>query len=550
MYHVFITKLITSLNYLPVDQYFGAVGLHLFTALIHFFTGIDHLLLAKYFSFYTFFVSAGIIYNILRRIFKNRNLAILGVFLLEFTSLGFSNMMYQFWPTSLATIQSLFIFFLLYSRLENLIKEELPSKRDLSSNIIFTYIFIVLIFISALFTHSVIAMVYFGSFFFIFLIYFVRSYKRGIDFTILCLCLVVFVILVETTDIRAHWSGLNIFSLPWYFMAAAGIVGVLIILKLRGGISFDPDKFKSTISGHKHGYYKKIEDKILFPLFFSFLLLFLISFLVLNLNFFYITFSKLLILIETFTMIFFGIWGIFIFQKKPRGKILWLWLLGIGVLYAGALALDVFILSFTLSGRILLMISPVFIFGFISYVYKLIQVSTIKKIKIFILGVVIFTFFAQFTDQLLDIDDIEYSLHRREVYSIQYYTNYTSDSNHLICEFGIPYVVMYYEYPFDENNKSIFVKDLFSYKMEPKGFFKPSDHFYANGTNKLQALKKQLNTDVYLLLDDNYLAFSGFEVYERLTEAEMASYYYMDYLNRIASCKSENGIVFPYYWVR
>ena len=549
MYHVFVSKLITELNYLPVDQYFGAVGLHLFAGLIHFFTGIDHLLIAKFFSFYTFFVSAGIIYIILCRIFKNRNLAILGVFLLELTSLGFSNMMYQFWPTSLASIQSLFIFFLLYNRLENFLAVKAPSKKDLISNLIFTYIFIVLIFVSALFTHSIIAMVYFGSFLFIFLIYFVRSYKRGIDFILLGFCLILFIILLETTHISAHWPSFNLLSLPWYFLAGAGIIGVLIILKLRRGIDFEPDKFKSTILGQKHSYYKKIEDKYIFPLFYSFVFLFVILFIVLNLNLFYVNFSKILILIETFTMILFGIWGIYIFQKKPRGKILWLWLIGIGIIYIAALVLDVFVYTFTLSGRILLMISPVFIFGFVSYVYKLLTLNSIKKIKIFILSVVVLTFFTQFTDQLLDIDDIEYSLHRREVYSIQYYVNYTSDVNHIICEFGIPYVVFYYGYPYAENNKSIDVRDIFDYTMEPKGFFKPSDHFYANGTNKLQQLKQELNTDIYLLLDDNYLAFTGFDVYERLTEAEMASYYYMDYLNKIASCKSENGIIFPYYWV-
>ena len=65
----------------------------------------------------------------------------------------------------------------------------------------------------------------------------------------------------------------------------------------------------------------------------------------------------------------------------------------------------------------------------------------------------------------------------------------------------------------------------------------------------LLRLKKELNTDIYLILDDNYLVFGTWEVFQRLTEEEMASYYYMDYLNRIASCKSENGIEVPYYWV-
>jgi len=549
MYHVFMAKLINYLNYLPVDQYFGALGLHLFTALIYFFTGIDHLLLAKYFSFYTFFVSALIIYNILKRIFKNQNLALLGVFLLEFTSLGFSNMMYQFWPTALATIQSLFIFFLLYVRLENFVKEKTPTRAIIFSNLIFTYSFIILIFISALFTHSVIAAIYIVSFTFIFLIYFARSYKRGIDLIVLCICLGLFIVLLNITGISSHWQIINVLSLPWHFLAIAGVIGFLIILKLRNGIKFEKNNFKSIILGQKYGYYKKIEDKLVFPLFFSFLVIFIVGFLVLNLNIFYITFSKILVTIECFIMIYFGVWGLIIFQKKPRGKSLTLWLCGMVIIFLAALALDIFILPLSLSGRILLLISPVFVFGFISYLYKLLKLKSINKVKVFLLSVVIFTFFAQFTDQLLDIDDIEYSLHRREVYSIQWYSHYTSDSNYLICEFGIPYVVMYYKYPFEEKNKSILVKSLFSFKQEPKGYFKPSDHCYPNGTNKLKELKETLNTDVYLLLDDNYLAFTGFDVYERLTEEEMEKYYSLIYLNKICSSKSEDGIEFPYYWV-
>ena len=72
---------------------------------------------------------------------------------------------------------------------------------------------------------------------------------------------------------------------------------------------------------------------------------------------------------------------------------------------------------------------------------------------------------------------------------------------------------------------------------------------YLNGTNKLQQMKQSLNTDIYLILDDNYLAFSGFDVYERLSEEEMEEYYSMDYMNKVCSSKSENGIEYPYYWV-
>ncbi|MFX0032083.1 MAG: hypothetical protein ACFE9P_05395 [Candidatus Hermodarchaeota archaeon] len=553
MWHVFMTKIINNLSFLPADDYFGALGLHIFAAVINFFSGIEHFLLAKFFSFYTYFISALITYNILRRIFKDRNLAFLGVFLLEFSSLGFGAMMYQFWPTALATIQSLYIFFLLYCRLEAFIKEDPPTKKDVFSNLLFTYSLIIFIYIGALFTHSLIATIYLVSFFLIFLIYFVKSYKRGFDFIILCVCLGLFIALFNISGIKAHWKLFNIFDLPWYILVFGGIIGLLLVLKLRSGIHFEKGRFKSIIFGQKYRYYKIVEDKLLFPLFLSFLVIFLILLIMLNINLFHANLSKTIIIVESLTMIFFGIWGLTLFQKKPKGKPLALWLLGLAIIYLGAFSLDIFVLNEFWSGRILLLLSPVMIFGFISYVYKLVKLkSTTKlKFKVFILAIVIFSFFAQFTDQLIDIDDIEYSLYRREVYSLNWYVNYTSQKNLVICEFGIPYVILYYDYPFNENNRSISPKDDLNnyFIQEPKGYFKPADHFYANGTNKLQQMKENLNLEIYLILDDNYLAFSGFEVYERLSAEELAQYYNLVYLNRVISSKSENGIEFPYYWV-
>ncbi|MFX0026992.1 MAG: hypothetical protein ACFE8M_11330 [Candidatus Hermodarchaeota archaeon] len=548
IYHVFLTKIINEINYLPLDQYFGALGLHLFTALIHFFSGIDQLILAKYFSFYTLFVSGLIIYIILMRIFKNKNLAILGVFLIEFTSLGFSYMMYQFWPTVLATIQSLCIFFLLYSRLENFIKEKPPEKRIIFSNLTFTYTLIILIYISALFTHSLISTIYIVSFTFIFLVYFSRNYKRGIDLIILCACLGIFLALFNITGISSHWIIVDILMLPWYFLVIAGITGLLIILKFRSGIRFEKNKFKSVIWGHKYGYYRKIEGKFVFPLFFLFLIVFIIGFLIFNLNILDLNLSNVFAAIECFIIIFFGIWGLTLFQKKPRGKPLVLWFFGMAIIYLLALFLDILILHGFWSGRILILFSPILIFGFISYLYKLIKLNSIKKIKIFMLSFIIFMFFTQFSDQLLDIDNIQYSLHRREVYSLRWYSNYTSEVNLVISEFGNFYVIMYYEYPYEENNKSILAYNLINFILD-LAIFKPANHFYANGTNKLQQMKETLNTEIYLILDDNYLPFNEFDIKKRLSEEELEEYYRMNYLNKICSSKSENGIEFPFYWV-
>ncbi|MFX1395223.1 MAG: hypothetical protein ACFFAH_16890, partial [Promethearchaeota archaeon] len=150
--HIFISKKIVKMNYLPVEEYYGSVGLPIFGAVIHFFSGVDFIYLPKFFVFYTIPLSALVFYNILMRMFKNQNLAFFGVFILEFSGLGFAYMMYQYWPAHLVIIKSLTIFFLLYVRLQNFIQIERPSKKLVFSNIPFFYSIILILFISAILT--------------------------------------------------------------------------------------------------------------------------------------------------------------------------------------------------------------------------------------------------------------------------------------------------------------------------------------------------------------------------------------------------------------
>jgi len=416
---------------------------------------------------------------------------------------------------------------------------------------LFSNILVVIMGVSAILTHSLISMVYIVSFAFIFLIYFLRDYKRGIDFIALCGILVIFLLLYTFSDISRHWYSVDLFDLPWYLFIIGGIGGPLIVWKFRSSINFTTGKFKKVINGEKYSYYKKIEDKFILPLFLSILIIFSIGFFLVNFIVLDLIFSKLLVAIECFIVIFFGFWGLVIFQKKPKGKSFLLWLSGTSAVFLIAISIDVFVSDYFFAGRILLLLAPVIIIGYVSYIYKLLESKSINinKIKLITLATIVVMLFAQFSDQLLDIDDIEYSLHNREVTAVQWYSDYTSGVNLVICEFGWPYVLYYYDYPFEENNKSLLYYDLYDVIMKPKGYFKPADHFNENGTNILQEMKKNRNSNIYLVLDDNYLAFSGFDIYERLTEAEMLEYYRMDYLNKIFVSKSKDGIEVPYFWV-
>ena len=46
--HISIIKFITDINYLPLTDYFGTFGFHIFGAVIHFFSGMDIFLIPKF----------------------------------------------------------------------------------------------------------------------------------------------------------------------------------------------------------------------------------------------------------------------------------------------------------------------------------------------------------------------------------------------------------------------------------------------------------------------------------------------------------------------
>ena len=547
--HVFIVKKIKYLNYLPIEEYHGSIGYHLFGAIIHFFSGIDILQIPRFFPFYTFFISALIFYNLLMRIFKNQNLALFGVFILEFFAIGFDHLMYQFWPTTMVVIQCLLIFFILYVRLENLIKLERPTKKQIVSDIIFTYVLIALIYSSSLLTHSLNSIVFLASFLFLYLLYFVKDYRRGIDFVFLCSLLFLWLVFNLFGLGSEFFNSINIFNLSWYIYIIGGIGGIIIVWKLQHDIKFTTGRFKLVIMGKKHKTYKLLEDKVIYPLVLLLIVVVSIVFVLLNVIFLNINMSKMLLTLEAFIIGFFGAWGYLLFHMKPKGKVFILWCLAILFIYGASLVSDIYS-GYYLSGRILILISPVLAIGFIAYFYKLMKLKTIgsMKVKLFVISLVIFSFFAYFNDQLVDSDAIEYSMSKQEVSTTRWLSDFTNDKNVIITKFGKNKIFFYYDYPFEDNNESLSCRDIHYFLTSAQDFFKPDTHVI-NGTNILQELKNNYSTDVYIWLHDFYEVRKEWDVFGRLTSEDLEAYYNLPYLNKISSTKTESGKELPFYWV-
>ena len=551
--HISIIKFITDINYLPLDDYFGTFGFHIFGAIIHFFSGLNIILIPRFFIFYTFPVSSLIVYILLMRIFKNKNLAIFGIYILVFSSLGFLNMMHQFWPSSLALIQGTTLFFLLYIRLQSFIQEKEPIKKQIFSSMAFSYFIFIAIFISFLLVHSLIAMIILTSFLWIYLIYFIRSYRRGHDFILLSICLCIFFIFYFLNISTGHFLVFTrLTSISWYYILFGiiiiGLLEGLVLLHYRKSMIFTKGRYSLIIMGKEHKFFKKVEEKLLFPLVFTIVIVLISGFAIINFFFFKFDFITIFTGFEILIICLFAIWGLCIFQYKPRGKPLLLWGFALGIILGAGILFDFITGSFTFSSRIFYLSSILIAIGFVSYIYKIIKTNSIQKRKVKFVMIFIITFSLLATYLEVNSSIEFYSLKRREVSTIQWYSNYNSNQNVIIAEFGWSSIFIYYDYPFEGNNATHPLNSVILFVPVSNDYLKPSSHIQ-NGTNILKELKNDTGKDVFLIVTDHYLLLSSLEFFGQLTIEEIEMYYSLNYLNKICSSKTERGIEIPLYWV-
>jgi hypothetical protein len=383
--------------------------------------------------------------------------------------------------------------------------------------------------------------------------YFLKDYRRGFDLIFLCGLFGVFIFLNLFGIGSGHFWVIIPTNISWYYLLFIGIVGCIaggiLLWKILKSISFMRGKFKSVITGENR--YKRFEDKLIIPLIFAVLALTLIISLILDLiwvdfgvfNIFYV--SEIILLTS------FAIWGLLLFQKKPKGKPLYFWGVGLFLLLAVGLIFNLLWGGYMIWQRILYLVPPVIVIGFISYIYKIIKLHRIgtRRIKFVFLFIVIFSLFATY---LFETTNYEvFTLKRRDASLIQWYSNYSSDKNVIITEFGWSYTFIYYDYPFHDKEEAFNYddKDYFIFLRPEINLFTPSNHVDENGTNILQEIKNSTSTDLYLLFSEEFVVNKGFELFGRLSEEESEEYYTLPYLNKICSSRTAAGSEIPLFWV-
>lgn len=545
-YHISVITMISRYKILPINEYFGSMGLHIIGAVLHFFTGLDIILIPKFFVFYTFPISSLLSYIILKRIFKNQNLAIFGVFMLNFSALGFSYLMTQFSPSSISLIQGLMIFFLLYVRFQNFIKKERPNKKDIYSSILSNYCLITLLFLSLFLTHSLIAAILLVSYFWIYLIYMLRDFRRGFDIILLSLIAALFFIFYSFNFSSGHFNIFNqILILPWYIFLGSILalpIIIIIILYYRKSLHFTKGDFKLILLGKKFGFYKKFENKIFLPLIFALIIFSTTFFMIWNYFWFKLDVINIYVGIQIIVITIFAIWGLLIFQNKPRGKPLWLWGYGFALILIAGFIFDTFTKNFIFFSRISYLASPVIVIGFVAYLYRLIRERSIHKMryKTFLMFVIVFSLFTTLFEQ--EINYKNFSVQKRDASLFNWYSVYTTKKNIIIIEYGWDYAFAYYNYPFEGNSPDDFWTTHQIFILINSTLIFPSNHFDENNENILYELRKFYNnTEVYLILSKNYLSNTEIAFFGELSYEDIESYYSLNYFSKIFSSKSSDN---------
>jgi hypothetical protein len=552
-YHIGIMKMITYSNSLPLNEYFGAMGFEIIGVIFYYFSGIDFIMIPNWFIIFSIPLTTLVIYNIMKRIFSNQSLVIFGIFLLYISSIGFQNIIFQFWPTMMVFTQGLAIFFLLYIRLKQYIKEERPTWNLIRKNLVFNYVIISTIFIAMYLSHSLLSLVFLISYTWIYVIYLAKDLKRGFDFVLMVLLFAIFITLFAFNISAGHLRPITLFfALPWYYVLFGGIglviFGGLIITYLRKMIDFKKGNFMLVILGKKWKSFTFIE-KIIIPAVLLLTVVLSIGFFIANIFIFNFDLITVLSTFNIIIVVIFSFWGLLIFQSKPKGKPILLWLLSFGILVLVGFAFDVIRGDLSFFSRIFYAASPIIAIGFASYLYKLIKTGKIRslQVKIFLILLVSFSSIISYIELFNTLE--LFSVNRNELSAVNWYVDYSENKSVLILEFGWPSIFAYYDYPFYKKNNSIeFISTQF-YLGYNNTLIYPENQIDANGTNVLQAIKEKYHVDVFILLTDYFISVGQMNVFGRLTQDQINQYYTLNYLDRVFSTKTETGDCHAFYWV-
>ncbi|MFW9785398.1 MAG: hypothetical protein ACFFFB_24165, partial [Candidatus Heimdallarchaeota archaeon] len=228
---------------------------------------------------------------------------------------------------------------------------------------------------------------------------------------------------------------------------------------------------------------------------------------------------------------------------------LYLWGLGLALLLTMGFILNMIIISYMIWQRILYLVPPIIVIGFVSYVYKLIRLHSIQltKMKVVILFIITFSLFTTYFNESVSHD--VFNLKKREVNIINWYTNYTSNQSVILTEFGWGYIFNYYDYPFYNKTDIILYNGNIYISANTINLFPPDNHINGTGVNLLKKIKDDYNSDVYIIFEDDYVINNGLELFGRLTKEERELYYNLFYINKICSSKTERGEEIPLFWV-
>ncbi|MHA1728290.1 MAG: hypothetical protein ACTSWY_06120 [Promethearchaeota archaeon] len=540
-FHAAITKqTINCGNFNPVDRhYFSLFGFYSIGAFFQMISGVDVLLLARFFPIFTITLGGLLGYSLVKFFLDNDQIAIIGGVLFILTPLDSCLALGQYWPTAMVLICG-FGNFLFSLKIHNE-----------NQNQIFNYIFLYITGIILYFIHDFTAILLLSGSLFVYIAQSFRNNKKKNLQIALHYCIIITISLLlrlicgmgllpeKIGEIFPFSPILWIFLLP--------MAGVIIYLSQK--IINKPytntnatqilQKLIPPNSKRSKIYKKKILIIILivsisiglsmfliFPSFFKFAQIEVPQ---MALNVFFLV-----------IVAFCSISGVITIQRKNfKTDILYFWIGFFLISLVGFVIIDFLFIHHAWWFRIIINASGIITLGMSAYIFLFLKKKSLFKqngkkiIILFFLSLFInFGFYQSANYWYKTESDIDTALMLRPYIPKQ--------DSVIITGFRWSYFLDYYT----------------DFKIEvnwTEGYLlKTENHFNESGENALLKINESLN-NVYVLLDfqQKSLGILGLEnvIYGKINDSDIMEYYNLFYINKIMSMKT-NGNLFAYlYWV-
>ncbi len=382
-FHARILRFTLETGIIQFDMFRGAAGLHIYASSFGLLLGWDALTIARWFPIFLVINGDLAFYLIVRRLFKNPQIANLGTFFVSFTPLMYYWGVNNFWSNAIAQPFGMYLMFFLFDAL--LRKKPTTRAQKWTYIVLGLYLSFILRIM-----HGEVFITYWLSAVFV-IIFFLKKVKSLIIYvTMLLIVLGLFVLVESFYPSYLTLDPSILFAIPpllWLLIIPGCILGILILKKYT---TFPPGNYEIFATGTSQdgkSFYHFEKKFLKFIIGFGLVISIIVVNIILDYLPIILRLATSLLGFAIIIELIIAFMGNFVTRRHAdRGKIVFFWSLFFIIGAAGYFAYDVLFTHTNLSNRMLLFASPGIILLTIGYVAYALQTKNLnqKKVRLFL----------------------------------------------------------------------------------------------------------------------------------------------------------------------